>query len=418
MGEAEAPCNVAGEDHMRESIAAEFTPEAVHITLENLMATEAGRRVLTCIQCGTCAGTCPYGEVMDHPPRKIIGLLRAGLLEEVYTSEGLLNCVACYACKAKCPRQIDLTGVLLPLVKEQVLLNRPELPAELQKALENMLRYGNPMGESPRKRAAWTKSDGVPVRIFHDDARPAEVLWLVECYNSYYPRGQQISRATAKLFHALGVDFAILGPEEKCIGECGRLAWEPGLFNTLAEYNLKTFEKYEFSRIVTSSPHAYDTLRHRYRDYGFAAPLEHTVTYFAQQLERLRPLLKKKLNYTVAYHDSCCLGRHNSHYDEPRALLAAIPGVKLVEMTHTRINTLCCGGGGGGMWLDTYYKTKGMDRLSERRVKEAAETGADVLAIACDYEFSRFEDALKVLGLDQQMVVRDVTELLAEAMEV
>jgi Fe-S oxidoreductase len=91
--------------------------------------------------------------------------------------------------------------------------------------------------------------------------------------------------------------------------------------------------------------------------------------------------------------------------------------VRLVEMVHNHVNSICCGGGGGGMWLDTYYKAKGHERLSERRVKEAIATGADVLAVSCPYEISRFEDALKVLGYDQKMVVRDVVELLAEAME-
>ena len=387
------------------------------ITLENLWQTVEGRKVLTCIQCGTCAGTCPYGEVMDYPPRRIIGMLRAGLLEEVYTSESLLNCVACYACKAKCPRGIDLTGVLLPLVKEQVLLHVPEMPAELQKALENTLRYGNPMGESPRKRAGWAKTAGVPVRVFSEDARAADVLWFVECYNSFYPRGQNISRATAKLFHTLGVDFAILGNEEKCAGECGRLSWETGLSNTLMEYNMALLAKYRFNRIVTSSPHAYDGFKYRYPVLGFHYTLEETVPFLFSYLEHLKPRLKRKQNYKVTYHDSCCLGRHNNYYEEPRELLRAIPGMQLVEMTHNRINTICCGGGGGGMWLDTYYKTKNQERLSERRAREAVATGADVLAVACDYELSRFEDALKVLGADKKMVVKDVTELLAEALE-
>ncbi len=131
------------------------------ITLESFSTTPEGRRLLTCIQCGTCAGACPYGDVTDYPPRRIIGMLRAGLLEKVFTSDSLLNCVACYACQAKCPRDIHLTEVLLPLVKEQTFLRLPEMPAELHKALENTLRYGNPAGESARKRAAWVKTAGV-----------------------------------------------------------------------------------------------------------------------------------------------------------------------------------------------------------------------------------------------------------------
>jgi len=393
-------------------------PPPCDIGLENLAEFPEGRRVLTCIQCGTCAGTCPYGELMEYPPRRIIGMLRAGQLHEVFTSDSLLKCVACYACTAKCPRGIDLTGVLLPLVKEQVLARLAEMPAELQKALENKLRYGNPMGESPRKRAAWTKSAGVPVRILSEDPRPADVLWFVECYSSYYPRGQMCARAIAKVFHALGIDFAILGNEEKCAGECGRLSWERGLYTTLMEYNMLVLGKYQFKLIVTSCPHAYDAFRYRYTALRFNYELTHVVPFLAQRLDHLKPMLKRKADYKVTYHDSCCLARHSSIYDEPRTLLQAIPGINLIEMTHNRVNTICCGGGGGGMWLDSYYKAKGYDRLSERRLKEAVATGADVLAVACPYEISRFEDALKVLGYEKRMIVRDIVELLAESMEV
>jgi Fe-S oxidoreductase len=354
---------------------------------------------------------------MDYPPRRMIAMMRAGMLEKVFTSDSLLSCVACYACMAKCPRGIKLTEILLPLMKEQTLTHLPELPSELQKALQNTLRYGNPMGEPSRKRAAWVKTAGVPIRIFAEDRRPADVLWFVECYTSYYPRGQDTCRATAKVFDRLGIDFAILGNEEKCAGECGRLTWEPGLFETLMDYNMAVFQKYQFNRIVTSCPHAHNAFKNRYPALGFNWGLEHTTPFLGKHLAQLKPQLTRKLNYTVTYHDSCCLGRQNEFYEAPRLLLQAIPGVKLVEMVHNRLNAICCGGGGGGMWLDTYFKAKGYERLSERRVKEAAATGADVLAVSCPYEVSRFEDALKVLGYDKRIMVRDVTELLAEAME-
>ncbi len=389
------------------------------ITLENFLEFPEGRKVLSCIQCGLCAGTCPYGDVMDYPPRRIIAMLRAGMLEKVFHSESLLNCVACYACMAKCPRDIRLTEVLLPLVKEEIFVHLPEVPPELQKALQNTLRYGNPMGESPRKRVAWTKTTDVPIPILGEMSRPVDVLWFVECYTSYHPRGQDNSRALAKIFNGLGIDFAILGNEEKCAGECARLVGEAGLFGTLQDYTMTLFRRYEgrFNRIVTSGAHAYDAFRYQYPALGFDYQVDHTMPFLFQHLEQLKPMLSRKLNYRVTYHDACCLGRHNGFYEEPRALLTAIPGVKLVEMTHNRINSICCGGGGGGMWLDTYYKAKGYERLSERRVKEAVATGADVLAISCPYEVSRFEDAAKVLGYDNKLVVRDISELLAEAMQ-
>ncbi|MDH7501971.1 MAG: (Fe-S)-binding protein [Verrucomicrobiota bacterium] len=384
-------------------------------TLQTLLDTPAGRRMLTCIQCGTCAGTCPYGDYMEFSPRLVINMLRRGFIDEVIKSDSLLRCVACYACTAKCPRNIRLTDVLLPLVKEQVLMNNTQMPAEFQKSLENMHRYGNPMGESPRKRAAWTATAGVKVPLIAEVKCEVDVLWFVECYTSFYARGQENSRATAKLFAALGVDFAILGNDEKCAGECGQMTWESGLFESLAEYNMKLFGKYKFRRIVTGDAHAFNAFRFRYPMYGLTQPVEHTTQFFARHLEQLKPKLKKPLNLVVTYHDPCCLGRAVGAYEEPRALLQAIPGVKLVEMVHNRVNSVCCGGGGGGMWLDTYYKQKGMDRLSERRVKEAIAVGADVLAVACPYEVSRFEDALKVVPHDKPMVVRDVVELLAES---
>ena len=399
------------------TIAPGFDEAACELTLENLFDFPEGRKLLTCIQCGMCAGTCPYGEVSDYPPRRIIAMLRAGLLEKVFESDSLLNCIACYACLAKCPRNIRLTEVLLPLVKEQTFLRLPEVPAELHKALQNTLRYGNPSGESPRKRVAWVKTAGVPVRILSEDPSPVDVLWFVECQNSYHPRGQDISLATVKVLQALAVDFAILGNEEKCAGECARLLGETGLFDTLTDYNMAVFSKYRFNRIVTSGAHAYDAFKYQYPTAGFRYAIEHIMPFLANYLERLRPMLKRKLDYTVTYHDSCCLGRHNGFYEEPRKLLAAIPGIKLVEMPHNRINAICCGGGGGGMWLDTYYKAKGYERLSDRRVKEAVATGANVLAISCPYEVSRFEDALKVMGYDNRIMVRDINELLAESME-
>jgi len=384
------------------------------VTLDSLTETEEGQRILSCIQCGTCVGTCPNSEYMEFPPRRIIRALHDGTLNEVFLSDSLLKCVNCYACMVKCPRGIKLTEILLPLVKEQTVMQLPQIPQELQKALENTYRYGNPQGESGKKRAAWAKSAGVPVRIFAEDPRPADVLWFVESDLAYHPRGQDIARATAKIFNILGIDFAILGHEEKSAGDCGRLPWEKGLSEVLIEYNMNILKKYKFNRMVTSDPHALDAFRFRYTMFGFNYSITHTVPFVHEYIDKLKPLLKK-LDYTVTYHDSCCLGRHNNHYDEPRALLNAIPGVKLVEMIHNRVNSICCGGGGGGMWLDTYFKSKGMERLSDIRVKEAVNTGADVLAIACPYEVSRFEDSVKVLGYEGKIKVRDIMELLAES---
>jgi len=386
------------------------------LSLESLYNTSEGKLIQSCIQCGTCVGTCPHGEYMAYPPRRIIKMLQHGLIDKVFDTDSLLKCVNCYACMVKCPREIHLTEVLLPLVKEQTIIKQPSVPPELQKALENSYRYGNPMGESGRKRTAWMQGLDVPVRILSQNPEPVDVLWFVESYPSYHPRGQDTARAIARILHRLEVDFAILGNEEHSAGECGLLAWESGLAEVLLDYNKAIMTKYQYNRLITSDPHALDAFNYRYKMYGFDRQASHFLQYIFGYFDKLKPMLTRRLDYSVTYHDSCCLGRHNGYYEEPRQLLTAIPGIRLIEMVHNRQNTLCCGGGGGGMWLDTFYKSQGMERLSDIRIKEAIDTNADILAVACPYEIPRFEDALKTAGYDKKMIVKDISELIVESM--
>lgn len=405
---------------MREEVV-EKPQEAFASDLESLFRFPEGEKVMTCIQCGMCAGTCPHGEYMEYSPRKIIAMLRAGLIDDVIESNSILKCVTCYACQTKCPRGIELTDVLLPLVKGKVFETISEMPQELQKSFENTMRYGNQMGESPRKRAEWTKQSKVPIRLLPKDSRHVDALWVVECYPSYHPRGIEVTLATARMLHRLGIDFAILGEDEKCVGDCAGYFGEFGLQEHLIEHMLNQFGKYDFNRILTSGVHAFNTLQRWFPKFGFKKPFDHVMPYIAEHMEKVQPLLKKELKHKVTYHDPCCLGRcvgddlDTCFYDQPRLLLSAIPGIELVEMAHTKENSLCCGGGGGGMWLDTYYKENDMERLTERIVREAMASGAKVLAISCDYELSRFEDAVKVLGLEEKLKVRDVIELLDES---
>jgi Fe-S oxidoreductase len=292
------------------------------------------------------------------------------------------------------------------------------VPAEFKRALDNTYRYGNSLGEGMRKRLEWTKGAGVPVPIISQVKRPVEVLWLVECYPSYHPRNQPQAQAMARLLHALGVDFAILGPEERCIGDCERLSGESGLFESLLEHNVALLDKYEYDEIITSDPHAFNSLHHVYRtvETGRYYPATHYVEFLARRLDALRPLLKHRIDARVTYHDNCCLGRMCGIYDAPRDLLRAIPGVTLVEMPFSRENALCCGGGGGGMWLDTFIWQAAHERLSDRRIAHALSTGADILAVSCPFETSRFEDALKSTGNEGKLVVKDILELLDESM--
>jgi Fe-S oxidoreductase len=310
-----------------------------------------------------------------------------------------------------------LADALWPALRDAGMQQGIQPPAELQETLKNLLKYGNVLGKSPRQRMDWAKDLDVRVLDLSVEPRPVEVLWLVGCYPSYYPRNQLVARAFARILTEMGITWGVLGTKEKAIGECDRLFGEEGLFETLVEANRKLLDKHEFEKLVVLDPHAFRALQNFYPRFGAWYPVQHYTTFLAERLDQLRPLLIKTVETTVTYHDNCCTGRRCGCYDPPRALLEMIPGVKLVEMARNRDNALCCGGGGGGMWLDAHIVAHGGERLSDQRVAQAAETGADTLAVSCPYELSRFEDAAKVIGLEGRLKTRDIIELLAESMD-
>jgi dimethylglycine catabolism B len=183
----------------------------------------------------------------------------------------------------------------------------------------------------------------------------------------------------------------------------------------MAEHNIEMFNKYEWNEMVVTGPHELNAFKNFYPKYGFERPVVHYTTFLARHLDQLKPLLKHSVNKKITYHDPCYLGRHNGEYEAPRKLLEAIPGVELVEMARNRENGYCCGGGGGGMWMDSFTGKHTKMRLSEKRAMEAASTGANVLAVACPFEVSRFEDAVKSTG-NEHVGVLDILELLDRSM--
>lgn len=393
-----------------------ITVEAVaHSFYEKVLeATPRGEQLKICLECGNCSGICPFGYLMTYPPSRLIAMLRADRFNKVLETDTAWMCVSCYACTAVCPSKIPLTPGLMTSVKEELLL-AGNVPAELQTALANSQRYGNPQGESPRKRSDWANGIQPEIKIMAKVRQPVNVLWFVGDYPSYHPRVQLATRALAKVLNALGVDFGILGPDESSDGDSQRLAGERGLFEILAEKNGKVFSKYQFNKVITTDPHAYNAIKNEYPQLGISYPVQHYTEYLIERLDQLKPLLKREVKAKVTYHDACYLGRANGIFDQPRALLEAIPGVELVEMAHHHTNSLCCGGGGGGMWLDGFQWEKAHVRLSDWRVHEAMKSGADILAVACPYEAPRFEDAVKSQNVGGRLIVKDIAELLAEA---
>jgi Fe-S oxidoreductase len=412
--------------------------------ISSIYELKEGEKFLSCIQCGTCSGVCPFGLWMDHTPRRMISAIRWGEFDQVLESDTAWMCVSCYACTKNCPQQLPLTDNLMARAKEELLL-AGNVPEELQVALENSQRYGNPMGESPRKRAEWTKDLKPPVPMMGKEKTEVDVLWYVGDYPSYHPRAQETAVALVKVLNALEIDYAILGPDEVSDGDSQRLAGEYGLFEYLAEKNAKAFDKYEFKMIVTTDPHAYNAIKNEYPALGYDYPIQHFTEFLAERIKDVKKRLTKEISARVTYHDPCYLGRVNDIYEQPRQLIEIIPGVELVEMSHTRENSLCCGGGGGGMWLDGFQWDISENRLSDWRTREAVlarpiedfvsvmkhldgkkrgkkegaeEPAKKILAVACPYEKPRFEDATKTVEGAEKILVKDIAELLAESMGV
>jgi len=383
---------------------------------EQLAASPEGGSLFRCMQCGACSGSCPLGYAMEFPPRKIVLEVRSGGVDRLVSSPSVWMCVGCYACTLRCPRKIDLTDTVWPALRDRALRMGAQPPMELRVAFQNLYVYGNLFGLSPRKRLDWARNLDVTVRDLSQEPEPVDVLWLVGCYPSYYPRNQVVSRAFARILTVLGVRWGVLGQEEKSPGDCDRLFGEERLFELLVEANRKLFRQHRFERIVLLDPHGFRALEKFYPRHGVRVPAQHYTTFLAENLDGLRPWLAHPLDAAVTYHDNCCVGRRCGCYEPPRKLLEAIPGLRLVEMARNRDNALCCGGGGGGMWLDGHILEHGGHRLAETRVRQAAETGADTLAVSCPFELPRFEDAVKAAGLEGRLAVRDLIELLAESM--
>jgi Fe-S oxidoreductase len=238
------------------------------------------------------------------------------------------------------------------------------------------------------------------------------MLYFVGCIPSYDQRVQPVARALMKVFEKAELDVGTLGTDETCCGNEIRRMGEVGLFEMLVEENGELFRGVGAQEVVTTSPHCYNTFKN---EYGLdEMQILHYTQLLAQLLEDGVLTFPGEVDKKVTYHDPCFLGKQNQIYDEPRAVIEAIPGVELVEMDRNRERSLCCEGGGGRMWVEG---TNLEERLAFQRVHEAAETGADVLAVACPFCLLTLEDAVKVQGLDDQLQVMDIMELVDLALE-
>ncbi|HJL54592.1 MAG: (Fe-S)-binding protein [Candidatus Thalassarchaeaceae archaeon] len=377
--------------------------------LDKVTSLPGGASMRACYQCAECVGACPVDNVGSYGPRKLFQRLQRGM--DLFNHPDLWLCTTCNNCLRVCPKGVDMMQVM-PAAREQAILDG-NVPAELQEMLQNVAEYGNPMGESARRRTRWTKGVEYPVRDLSKDPGEVDVLWYVSDYFSYHSRGNDAARAMVRVFNHLGVDFGILGRGERCDGDSQRLCGETGLFEELVEHNHALFEQNPHQTLVVSDPHAYNALKNHYPELtGVEYPVQHYTQFLAGRIDQLNGLLTGEFARKVTFHDPCYLGRHNGEYEAPRNLIETVPGVELIEMFRCKQQGYCCGGGGGGMWLDGLTADHTSERLSENRVREAVEVGAEVLAVCCPYEVSRFEDAVKSTGNEDVLEVLDIIEII------
>jgi Fe-S oxidoreductase len=280
----------------------------------------------------------------------------------------------------------------------------------LTKTLQTIHKTGNSFGESRRKRPAWTKS--LPFTVKDARKEPVDVLWFVGDYASFDPRNQKVSQTFATLLREAGVDFGLLYESESNAGNDVRRVGEEGLYEVLADSNVKAMSEATFKSVVTTDPHSYNTIRNEYPDFGGRYEIEHYTTLLRGLLQAGRLEISRPLNYRVTFHDPCHLGRFNKGYEAPREILKLL-GCELVEMGRCRANSFCCGAGGGRIWV---ADPVGVEKPAQNRIREAAVIdGLQVYVVSCPKDLTMFEDALKTTGNEGRFVVRELIELVREA---
>lgn len=398
-----------------------------------------------CMHCGRCLEFCPtFNTGKPLRPRDLVleiagfaadrgdifsGVLGQGensaryrwgsgperaLVPEVVTPAELWDCTTCGACMEQCPVYIEHVPLIVGMRRNQV-LEQNEFPAEVTSVFTNLERLSSPYQFPPNQRAAWTKKLQTPVREMAEVAAAGdeiEVLFFVGCLGSFDSRNQRTTIALARILQAAGINFAILGKEETCTGDPAKRIGNEYLAQMMAQQTVETLNAYSVKKIVTACPHCFNAIKNEYPQIGG----NYEVIHHSQLINQLIAEGRIKLDPDsalargkVTYHDPCYLGRYNGVFDDPRGVIDALPGADLVEMRRNRRQSFCCGGGGGRLFME---ETRGT-RINQARVREAMATGAELLAAACPFCMTMFEDGIHGVGAEDSFKVLDIAEIVA-----
>ena len=383
-----------------------------------------------CAVCGRCSDACPANftgkvlspmHIVENLKEHMIAIGHQGardpdhvepqpIIDHAIPEQAIWDCVSCGACMEECPVVVEHVPTIIDL-RRNLVLEESKIPETGMNALLSMEQRGHPWRGTQFSRTDWAEGLEVPTMAENPDA---EVLFWVGCTAALEQRSQGIARSMAKVLKSAGVNFAILGEEETCTGDPARRMGNEYLFQILAQQNVETMNQYNVRTVVTTCPHCFNTIKNEYPQFGG----DYEVLHYSQYVDRLirqgRVKPVRMMDATVAYHDSCYLGRHNGVYDEPRNVARAIPGLKLVEMEpHCRQRGFCCGAGGGHMWIE---ESQG-DRINHVRTDHFLETEADTVGVSCPFCLQMMTEGIQSKGSDGEKQAKDVLEILADSLE-
>ena len=374
-----------------------------------------------CFRCGYCKFTSDYYDFNCPSYRKFgfetyapggrMWLIQAWLNGEIKNSdrfqEILFSCATCANCVEHCVFTFsdDLVNIFIAAREEMV--NKGIIPPPVRDYLKNINTSGNPYKEPANERGKWADGTSIPAYDGH------EYLFYIGCVGSYDERAKKIARTVGNVLIKAGVSLGILGNRETCDGNEVRSLGEMGLFQHLAEQNITLFKKLRVKKIITLDPHAFNTFTQDYPSLGGEFEIYHYTQVLAPLIQS-KKLSLRDYPAKITFHDPCYLGRHNGEYEAPRKILESIPGVSLIEMDQNRENAFCCGGGGGNFFTDILGG--GDDSPNKIRVRQALDSGARIIAVACPQCAKMLEDAVKAEEVGQKIEVLDVAEIVTRAL--
>ncbi len=354
----------------------------------------------------------------------------------IISNDALWACTTCRACMEICPVSIEHVPKIVDM-RRHLVMEESDFPTEVTPLFNNIERNANPWEISNDKRADWAEGLGVPLMAENPDA---DVLYWVGCMGSFDKRNQRVATAVVKILQAAGMNFAILGPEESCTGDPARRIGNEYLWQMMAQQNIETLNGYGFNMsadssngqnghapdssasgptlkhrtIITACPHCFNTIKNEYPQLGGDYEVVHHSVFIDKLLTDEKIKLPEGFDERkLTYHDPCYIGRYNDIYDEPRRVLTVLNTNGVTEMARNRNKSFCCGGGGGRAWMEERIGK----RINQTRVNEALNTSAEVLAAACPFCITMFDDGVKGVGAEEKLQIEDISEIVARAIE-